>query len=255
MEKIKIFCQITPKSSLHSTTLNFSKPRRIEFRALEDFAHVVHTYLITSQAPGCLAKASESTLLYSDCASDSSKVLWLDCSVIPPRPPPGRSVTHTDSVFIMDICFVQNGNKQLIVTTDNRGALCAYDVRKDRSEWVMSGDPGVHATDLSTDGCGHLFVGDFNNQCIQVFGTDGVYQRDIGVPWMNPFLTPYLQCWCRQTASFVIVHRKSKKWQLLSLKTDSSLTASVFYGSLTAILFLCLLVVALGLNYLYLFWF
>ena len=237
------------------TTSHFSKPRRIEFRDLEDFTRVVHTYFITSHTPGCLAKASASTLLYSDCATDGSKMRWLDCSLIPPRPPPGRNVTHTDPVFIMDICFVKHGNKELIVTTDNAGTLCAYDVRKDRFEWVMSGDPGVHATDLSTDGCGHLFVGDFSNQCIQLFGTDGQYQGDIGVPWMNLLLTPYLQCWCRQTASFVIVHRKSKKWQLRGLKTDSSLTGSVFYGGLTAILFLCLLVVALGLNYLYKVWF
>ena len=87
---------------------------------------------------------------------------------------------------VYGMCFVQDGDKQLLVYTaadticDN-GKFFVYNMAADKLEWKVGGNlPGMSkkmfAGGIVSDGQGHLFVCDGYNSCIQIFSVvDGQY--------------------------------------------------------------------------------
>ena len=61
-----------------------------------------------------------------------------------------------------------------------RSSIFAYNVQSSQLEWMVKGKLGemdevMDAVSVTTDGCGHIFVCDANNSCVQVFSTGGIY--------------------------------------------------------------------------------
>ena len=66
-------------------------------------------------------------------------VHWLDLAESQPKPVTGKSVIHTQNKHINDMCFVQDGDKQLLVVAAADEGLFAYNTGNDEVEWKVDG--------------------------------------------------------------------------------------------------------------------
>ena len=89
--------------------------------------------------PGVMCTSTPSTLLYVDESKTPREIHWLDLSGKEPKPAPGRKSIHTELRLIKDMCFIQDGDKQLLVAAGENEGLFAYNANKDRLEWKVVG--------------------------------------------------------------------------------------------------------------------
>ena len=172
-------------------------------------------------SPGKLCTAKLSTLLYNDGSKQQSEVYWLDLSELPPKLATGKGNVHTQQRSIKGMCFVQNGNKQLLIATEwENGSLFAYNTETDKQEWEVNGKlPGMEndmeASGVTTDGRGHLFVGDKGgNKSIQMFSvSDGRYLGCL-IKDVHAHGAPARVCWCDSKSSLVTMFVCKGKWHL-----------------------------------------
>ena len=78
------------------------------------------------------------------------------------------------------MCYVKVQDANLVVTTRGYNGIYGYDVMTNKLQWHVKGKLGVMkqelcAEALTTDRRCHLFVGDRDNSCIQMFAADGSY--------------------------------------------------------------------------------
>ena len=193
---------------------------KIEFRDMSDLGRVILSHFVAPHKPGRMCTAlTPSTLLYSDMSKSPREIHCLDLSGSEPQPAAGKPVIHTKQNRIRDICYVKDGDKQLLVVAAKQEGIHAYNTITDRLEWSANGKlPGMgkemSATGVTTDGRGHLFVADYNggNICIQMFSTAGQYlgclikDEDLGSP-------ARIQ-WCDETSSILAAFHKNSKWNL-----------------------------------------
>ena len=151
--------------------------------------------------------SSPTTLLYEDVSKYPLAVRWLDCNTSPPQPASGINVTHTQQIQVWDMCFVKHGDNELLITTRGKGGgVYGYNTGTNKLEWIVKGQlygmkKNICAEAITTDECGHLFVCDTKNVCIQMFSLDGTYlgcalqagEQDLGGPWRIR--------WCKGTSS------------------------------------------------------
>ena len=199
----------------------FSEEQKIEFRDANDISRILHTHSVAPHLPGKLCTATPSTMLYDDGSKDDSDVHWLDLSDMPPKPATGKGIVHTQQRNMKGMCFVQNGDKQLLIATEwENGSLFAYNTETDKQEWEVKRKlPGMEkdmdTSGVTTDGRGHLFVGDKNgNKSIQMFSvSDGVYlgclMKDV-----DAHGAPARISWCESKSSLVAAFFWKGKWHL-----------------------------------------
>ena len=143
-------------------------------------------YPVQPQHPVIMCTASPAMLLYQD--KLRHVVSWLDCRSLVPSPISGNEVTVLQKNWIRDMCCIESGNKQLLITSyfsttfdrKVRSGVRAYNTETSEVEWSVTGKvPGMQGEmsswGIATNGRGYLFVSDINNICIQVFSADGVY--------------------------------------------------------------------------------
>ena len=115
-------------------------------------------------------------------------------------------------------------NKQMIITThaqvnESEWAICGYDLDTNTKRWCVTQATTEHPMSpqgLTADGNGQLCVCDYNNNCIQIFSTDGKYkgillkrgEQDLEQPWS-------VRC-CNSKSLLVVLHRKDKTENLFS---------------------------------------
>ena len=140
----------------------------------------MHSHQVFPHKPGELC-AVGLYLLYKDLSK--YEFYWLDLSDGQPKPAAGKPVTHTRNDDNEEMCFVQYGEKCLLVVAGGDEGLFAYNTDTDKLEWKVEGElPGMKyrfsAFGVTTDRCGHLYVaeGSYGNRCIQMFSaSDGRY--------------------------------------------------------------------------------
>ena len=203
--------------------------KEIDFHDVNNLNLIVLNFPVAPHRPGRLCQSSVTTLLYVNNNKSSREVRWLDCSTMPPKlatitdvltSTPRPKITHiTLHVDIYGICYVQNRDKQLLITTHGRKGLSSYDTAKDRLDWCVTRNlPGmrkeINASSVTSDGHGHLFVCDTNNSCVQMFSSEGLYigtlqqvgDRGLGEPWRVQ--------WCDKTSSVVTVHLNDSHYRV-----------------------------------------
>ena len=195
--------------------------KKIEFRDANDLSRILHTHSVAPHRPSTLYAATLSTLLYVDSSKQPREVHWLDLSGNKPKSAAGKRVIHTHNAQTRDLCFTRDGNKQLLVVADGIDGLFAYNTETDKLEWKVLGTvPGMNqAADpmgVTTDGQGHLFVGDYvnGNKSIQMFSVlDGHYlgclMKDV-----NAHGTPARLRWCDRKSSLVTTFFCKGEWHL-----------------------------------------
>ena len=126
------------------------------------------------------------------------------------NPAAGKLVIPTPLYWIYDMCYVKDGDKQLLVVSAGGEGLHAYNTVTDELEWKVEGKlPGMgkkmDAWGVTTDGRGHLFLADYENG-IQMFSTAGRYlgcligDEDLG--------SPHRVRWCDETSSILAAFEK-----------------------------------------------
>ena len=148
---------------------------------MTDFKKILHAHSVAPRTPTILDKIASSTLLYVDGSKKPFEVYQLDLSESNSKSAAEKPIIHTQQSEIYDMCFVQDGDKHLLVVATGDAGLFAYNTKTDKLEWEvnqkLTGMKQVPcATGVTTDGRGHLFVGDRGNGCIQMFSaSDGQY--------------------------------------------------------------------------------
>ena len=165
--------------------------------------------------PGRLCRAaSPSILLYEDQSRDPREVRWLNCTTWPPKlanPAPGTLGTHTQQDIIWDMCYVKVQDANLVVTTRGYNGIYGYNVMTNKLQWHVKGKLGVMkqelcAEALTTDGRCHLFVGDRDNSCIQMFAADGSYIGPLTPEGRQSMEQPLQLRWNKSKSSLVVAH-------------------------------------------------
>ena len=197
-------------------SLNFS--HGIRFRDAKDVKKILYTYpTYPVTAPGVVCAVTPSTLLFVDQSKSPEspfEVHWLDLSGKEPKPVEGRQTIHTELDRIDDMCFVQDGDKQLLIVTNYKGFF-AYNTDTDKLEWKVekpSQYRGIRT--VTTDGHGHLFASDHNNHSILVYSvSDGSYIRSLR-GGDNALCKPEFIRWCKKTSSLIVACYSAGKWYL-----------------------------------------
>ena len=161
-----------------------------------------------------------STLLYMDVSKYPYDFHWLDLSGSKPKPAAGKRIIHVYQRKLSGMCFVKHGNKKLVICITYEKGVFAYNAETDELEWMAVGEvPGMErplgwfATRVTTDGRGHLFVGDDAQNCIHIFlVSDGSY---IGCFEDMDMDEPYAVGWCEETSSLVCTARYEGKWSFV----------------------------------------
>ena len=161
--------------------MHFRNEQKIEFRDVKDFNKVLHSHSVVPHKPGSLATIGASTLIFVDGSKKPYEVYWLDLSESKPKLTAGKHVIHTQLNEVSDISFGQVGDKHLLIVAARQAGLFAYNTETDKLEWKVDGkvsgrEKALDAHGVTTDEHGHLFVADYNNECIQMFSTsEGQY--------------------------------------------------------------------------------
>ena len=169
---------------------------------------------MTPHEPSKLCAVTPSILSYVDWAKSQCKIHHLDLSELHTNPSAQGKVIHTQQTHIYNICFVQDGDKQLMIvsgTQDDCSKLFAYNTLKDKIEWKLERKPSemedyFNPRLVTTDGHGHLFVADLGNQCIQMFHMSDARHMGCLMKCVDTNLVnPYHVCWNQKTSSLVVV--------------------------------------------------
>ena len=190
------------------------------------------SHSVAPSKPGAMCRAKSDVLLFGE-LHEYKVVRWLDCSKLPLKPYELMPKTKIEMLWSPDICYVDDGDKQLIVAVDKSGQIHAYNSATGKLEWVVE-NKGVecgrfptkrHVRLTTTSGMekamapeavtaddrGHLFICDSRNRCVQVFTTHGVYLGAILKEREKEFYLEMKARWSTATSSLVICH-SSEAW-------------------------------------------
>ena len=165
----------------------------------------------------CMRAGPNGTLLLEDTSGYPGAIRWIDYNNR--RAPPETRVTH-DKGLITGMCSVLNKRqptRSMLITTyckENESGIRAYNSSTGQLQWSVPGSlPQVkepmYPTDISADGCNHLFVCDVNNSCVHMFSIDGSYLRafklDVIKAKNQGIATPLLVRWSSELSALVVV--------------------------------------------------
>ena len=130
-----------------------------------------------------------------------------------------KQVIHTQQTIIEDICFVHDGDKQLLIIAVDSDGLFAYNTETNKLEWKMNRKQLEIENEMlfhgvTMDGRGHLFVTDYNNKCVQMFSaSDGHYLGRL-MKGVETLFKPAGVYWTAETSSLVAACILQGKWHL-----------------------------------------
>ena len=163
--------------------------------------------------PVLLCTATPSTLMYVDYFKYPQVIHRLDLSDAHPKPTFGKSVIHgeldREPGLFRDLCFVKDGDKELLVVVDEVNGVFAYNTETGKLERkVDAAAPrmkyGMCPVGVTTDERGHLYVSDWKNECIQMFSvSDGLYMGYLLKYWEIAG-NPEAIRWCITSSSLVL---------------------------------------------------
>ena len=184
----------------------------IEFYDILNLNELVLSHSVAPHHPGPMCTTSPSSLLFVDLTEQLREVKALDCSTSHPKAATSMNVSSIRLNGLLNLCYVKDRNKHLVITTHDWKAVSAYDVTSGELEWTVKGNilPGMNEIapcGVLTDGRSHLLVSDLRNAALQMFSLDGKYlgaaisagEQGLGSPWFFN--------WCDQISCFAVVHR------------------------------------------------
>ena len=122
-----------------------------------------------------------------------------------------------------DICCVQDGDKKLFVVTCRSGGIIVCNSETNRLQWKVNSklagvEKKLFVSGVTSDGHGHIFVCDPENECVHIFAaSDGSHlgilfrkgERNLGTPWKID--------WCQGTSTLVVAHKRKNSYCSISV--------------------------------------
>ena len=120
---------------------------------------------------------------------------------------------------MFDMCFVQDGDKQLLIVAACDAGLFAYNTEMEKLEWKVDGkvsgkEQVLNARGVTTDEYGHLFVADYDNKCIHMFSTSEGQYLGCLIKGVETIGVPARVYWSAETSSLVDACFLQGKWHL-----------------------------------------
>ena len=169
-----------------------------------------------------ICTSSSSTLW---CWCDSSELIQLDCRTSPPQVK-SRIEISKQIDMCMDMCFLNNCDKALVVVPQFSSGLAAYNTETGQIEWRLTGrlkdgkfypvshSPTTVGTTISfarvaTDGRGHIFAVDFSG-FLYVLASDGKHLFSLtGRRFLNLNLVKTVR-WFEKASTLIVSHRETR---------------------------------------------
>ena len=198
----------------------------LEFFDASDLSKTFYTHVVAPHEPVMLCTATPSSLLYVDWSNLPFEVHWLDLSDAQPKPAAEISFIHTQQRNIRDMCYVQNGDKELLIVAVGREGVFAYNTLLYKLEWKVDRKPAgreksIAVYGVTTDGRGHLYVADYDNRCIQIFSvSDGSYLRCLVVKGAKSLGQPDKIRWCEKSSSLLSTCWWKGSWHLKMINVE-----------------------------------
>ena len=189
--------------------------KRIDFRPVDNLKQVLHRLDVGPHQPSyiCAVTSSPSQLLYRD--NETGKIHRVDCSTVPPTPQGQIPIVH-DGQYMYTMC---TSCDPLVITSYGEGVF-AYTLDGGELKWRVSGKlPGmeheIHAYGVTADEQGHLFVSDWENECVHVLSArNGTHLGVVVREGQEGVGTPNNVAWHSESASLIVVHWKDAFYHL-----------------------------------------
>ena len=200
---------------------------KIEFIDLENWKRVATK--ITKEKKeefSLICTSSPSTLWYTSYSTgnndNTAHLVQLDCSSSPVQ------VKHTFEInlyhkgWTKDMCFVNDGNKALVVVAQSFKGLTAYNTETGQIEWSVTGrlkngryrvsrsqnSKGIWFTAVTANARGHVLVVDRRSGSMYMFSSEGEYLVYLNKPGCLNLQEVRVVRWCQKTSSFMASHRE-----------------------------------------------
>ena len=142
----------------------------------------------------------------------------------------------------LDMCFVEDGDKMLLIVAQPATGLIAYNAKTGKVQWAVTGrlkdekiwpklpDRKVGGftlidgnmlvfTAVTTDDQGHIFASDLFNECVHVFSVDGRYLDVLLGKGPGPNIRkPRKVRWCKNTSLLVVSQKKGQSEMITFVK-------------------------------------
>ena len=154
---------------------------------------------------------------------DPPELHLLDCSVIPQKENSQKSIIFPAEITFWDMCFVSeetNRKRLLIVAPSGPEGIHAYNVDTNKLEWKKEIE-GMEQAGIVSDGHEHLFVCDWENQCIHMLSvSDGQYLGCLIKQGDQGLGIPYWVDWSEEMSSLIVAHTKDWKIFISAIKVQ-----------------------------------
>ena len=175
----------------------------------------MHRLSVAFNWPDVLYAVTSSSSKFLCCSYDTGKVHLVDCST---RPPISQEIP-IESGAVSDMC---TSGDLLVITSYDEGVF-AYTLDGGELKWNVSGKlPGmqldIDADGVTADEQGHLFVCDFNNECVhELSARDGTHLGMVVRKGQVGVGKPCNVTWHQESMSLVVAHSKDDVYCQLSV--------------------------------------
>ena len=207
------------KYCAHFNNYSFRKGHGIRFCDVSNMKKTLFNLSMVTPEVICSTPTPSTLLCTVTDGWSPCEVHWLDLSGEKPKAAAGKQVINTDVENVVDMCFVQDGYKQLVILANSEKGLFAYNAKTNKQEWKWDGKfsgmkKNIDIRGITTDGRGHLFVSDRNNQCIYVLSPlDGAciccLLNDDDIDLLG---NPGIIRWCEKTSSLAVACEIGETW-------------------------------------------
>ena len=188
-----------------------------------------HCYSVASLDPTRMYVTSSNILLYKDqfrLHRQRNGVKWIDCQTSSPSLVNGKNTTSLHQLSdklsehdkMWDMTLVRHKKRELLVIATFEGKMMAVDIHSDRCQWqaseyIPNERYPLRAMGVTADGNGHLFVRDWNNECIHLYSFDGKFVKKLLEEGRHDLETIRRIRWCENNSSLIVVHSEDGKQQ------------------------------------------
>ena len=158
----------------------------------------------------CVVTSSPSQLLYHD--YNTEKIRLGDCSTAPRTMQVEIPILYDGNYNVIDMCT----SHDLMVVNRYKYGVFAYTLDGGELKWRVSGKlPGmeheIHAYGITADEQGHLFVTDWENECIHALSVrDGTHLGVVVRKGQEGVGEPHEIIWHNESASLIFTHKTRK---------------------------------------------
>ena len=166
---------------------------------------------------------SSNTLLFVDTNVDMFEVRRLDCSKSVPVLCDDFTKTRAED-FVNNILVERHAGVKLLVVAGST-FIDAHKLNSSEVAWTNEAITGMEKDlcpySLSTDGRGHLYVVDSNNDCVHMFSLDDGSHMGVVLSNEEGLSDFHDISWCNEKASLAVLCRKNGKTCIAFYKIEN----------------------------------